>query len=86
MTTRASVLKMVFMPSSAFFPTSAKAGPRWSITGKSIARKMRSGTLDGPGICRKWRPAVIVDPPRDTAPDPVLRGIAAPGRGLISLN
>lgn len=26
------------------------SGPRWSIVGLSIARKMRSGTLVGPGI------------------------------------
>ncbi len=31
-------------------------GPRWSIVGRSIARRIRSGTLVGPGICRKWRP------------------------------
>ncbi len=34
----------------------ANSGPRWSIVGWSIARRMRSGTLVGPGICRKWRP------------------------------
>src|SRR6266513_2918130 len=28
------------------------------MVGKSIARRTRSGTLVGPGICRKWRPAV----------------------------
>src|SRR5438105_7074516 len=27
------------------------------MVGRSIARRMRSGTLVGPGICRKWRPA-----------------------------
>ena len=32
------------------------SGPRWSIVGASIARRTRSGTLVGPGICRKWRP------------------------------
>ena len=30
-------------------------GGRWSAW--SIARSTRSGTLVGPGICRKWRPA-----------------------------
>src|SRR3546814_1967272 len=28
------------------------------MTGMSMARRMRSGTGVGPGICRKWRPAV----------------------------
>ena len=28
------------------------------MIGVSIARRMRSGTGVGPGICRKWRPAV----------------------------
>src|SRR5256885_15383324 len=28
------------------------------MVGMSIARKTRSGTGVGPGICRKWRPAV----------------------------
>src|SRR5258706_9007497 len=29
------------------------------MVGRSIARSTRSGTLVGPGICRKWRPAGI---------------------------
>src|SRR3954466_13559263 len=40
-------------------PSSAKSGLRWSIVGKSMARRTRSGTLVGPGICRKWRPAAL---------------------------
>src|SRR3954470_21960629 len=40
-------------------PSSAKSGLRWSIVGKSIARSTRSGTLVGPGICRKWRPELL---------------------------
>jgi hypothetical protein len=36
-------------------------GPRWSIVGLSMARSTRSGTLVGPGICRKWRPATCFD-------------------------
>ena len=31
----------------------AKSGPRWSMVGMSMARSTRSGTLVGPGICRK---------------------------------
>src|SRR6202011_2080476 len=31
-------------------------GPRWSMVGRSMARRTRSGTLVGPGIWRKWRP------------------------------
>ena len=38
-------------------PSAPNAGPRWSIVGLSIARSTRSGTLVGPGICRKCRPA-----------------------------
>src|SRR5688500_18940816 len=51
------VLKMRFMPSSTSFEITWNAGPRWSMVGRSIARSTRSGTLVGPGICRKWRPA-----------------------------
>src|SRR5688572_213125 len=51
-------LKIVLMPSSTRRPSLPNSGPRWSITGMSIARRMRSGTGVGPGICRKWRPAV----------------------------
>ena len=31
------------------------------MIGVSIARRMRSGTGVGPGICRKWRPALRED-------------------------
>src|SRR5882672_949074 len=51
-------LKIVLIPSSTRRPSLPNSGPRWSITGMSIARRMRSGTGVGPGICRKWRPAV----------------------------
>ena len=37
-------------------PSSTNSGPRWSIVGIAIACSTRSGTLVGPGICRKWRP------------------------------
>src|SRR5215472_13729601 len=30
------------------------------MTARSIARNTRSGTLVGPGICRKWRPVCMV--------------------------
>ena len=43
-------------PSSTSWPSAAKSGPRWSIVGASMARRTRSGTFVGPGICRKWRP------------------------------
>src|SRR5215471_5445990 len=52
------VLKMVLMPSRHFFASRANSGPRWSIIGVSIARRTRSGSGEGPGICRKWRPTV----------------------------
>src|SRR5580704_11740990 len=50
------VLKMVLMPSSTRLVILANSGPRWSISGMSMARSTRSGTGVGPGICRKWRP------------------------------
>src|SRR5215831_3976336 len=52
------VLKMVLMPSRHFFASRANSGPRWSIIGVSIARRTRSGSGEGPGMCRKWRPTV----------------------------
>src|SRR6266581_1794010 len=47
------------------------------MVGKSIARSTRSGTLVGPGICRKWRPAFLgmrystFAPPMDAPSVPV---------------
>src|SRR6476646_6131034 len=52
------VLKMVLMPSRHFLASLENSGPRWSMMGVSIARKMRSGSGEGPGMCRKWRPTV----------------------------
>ena len=57
MNTGLEVLKMVLMPASTFSPSALNSGPRWSMTGMSMARRIRSGTGVGPGICRKWRPA-----------------------------
>src|SRR5688572_13496942 len=74
---------MRFMPSSTSFASTWNSGPRWSIVGRSMARSTRSGTLVGPGIWRKWRPAgmecssatanmVIMPQPRPVlSPDPV---------------
>src|ERR1700733_10034094 len=56
MITGCVVLKIVLMPSRTRLVIFAKSGPRWSISGMSIARSTRSGTGVGPGICRKWRP------------------------------
>src|SRR6267142_4566063 len=50
------VLKIVLMPSRQRRPSLANSGPRWSMMGVSIARRMRSGNGVGPGIWRKWRP------------------------------
>src|SRR3954465_2509115 len=47
------------IPANTDFPRAANSGPRWSIVGKSMARRTRSGTLVGPGIWRKWRPACL---------------------------
>src|SRR5690349_8773328 len=52
------VLKIVLMPSSAFLAILANSGPRWSISGIDSALSTRSGTGDGPGIWRKWRPGL----------------------------
>ena len=52
MNTGLEVLKMVLMPASTFSPSALNSGPRWSMTGMSMARRMRSGTGVGPGICR----------------------------------
>src|SRR5712671_1751246 len=41
-------------------PISANSAPRWSMVGMSIARSTRSGTLVGPGICRKCLPVCTV--------------------------
>src|SRR5947209_17299862 len=41
-------------------PISANSGPRWSMVGISMARSTRSGTLVGPGICRKCLPVCMV--------------------------
>src|SRR5581483_2038197 len=52
------VLKMVLMPSRHFLASRANSGPRWSMMGVSIARRIRSGSGEGPGIWRKCRPTV----------------------------
>src|SRR3954466_13935476 len=52
------VLKIVFTPSRQRRASWKNSGPRWSMIGVSMARRMRSGSGDGPGMCRKWRPAV----------------------------
>src|ERR1700692_2534143 len=53
------------MPSRNSLPKLANSALRWSITGASIARKIRSGTFVGPGIWRKWRPVWIMAAPCD---------------------
>src|ERR1700751_5835019 len=47
------------MPATTSWPSAANSGPRWSIVGIAIACSTRSGTLVGPGICRKWRPVCV---------------------------
>ena len=51
-------LKIDLMPSRTRFASFWNSGPRWSMMARSIARRMRSGTGEGPGICRKCRPAM----------------------------
>src|SRR6266850_4052505 len=48
------------MAASTAWPISANSGPRWSMVGISMARSTRSGTLVGPGICRKCLPVCTV--------------------------
>src|SRR5882762_8912935 len=51
------VLKMLLIPSRQRRDQEHfQDGPRWSMIGVSMARKTRSGSGVGPGICRKWRP------------------------------
>ena len=59
MITSVEVLNTCFRPARISSASPAKSGPRWSMVGISIARSTRSGTLVGPGICRKWRPAGV---------------------------
>ena len=47
------VLKISRNPPSTCRPRRPNPGPRWSMVGRSIARRIRSGTLVGPGICRE---------------------------------
>ena len=49
-----------WMAASTSRPSSANSGPRWSMVGMSMARSTRSGTLVGPGICRKCLPVCTV--------------------------
>ncbi len=65
MMTGCSVLKMVRRPDRMRLASAWNFGPRWSMVGRSMARRMRSGTFVGPGICRKCRPALyaIAHPP-----------------------
>jgi hypothetical protein len=67
------VRKMRCMPASTAWPRTANSGPRWSRVGMSMARSTRSGTLVGPGICRKCLPVCTVMS--------VLPGIALVSRG-----
>src|SRR5574337_33088 len=70
-TTGPEVLKTWRIPASTSRPSRANSGPRWSMVGWASARRIRSGTLVGPGICRKCRPLL------EAMPD--LRGGPGPG-------
>src|ERR1700722_11798692 len=52
------VLKMVLMPSRQRRASLANSGPRRSMIGVSMARRMRSGSGVVAGIWRKCRPGV----------------------------
>src|SRR3954468_7532861 len=60
MTTGCVVPKIGLTASNTSRPSAANSGPRWSMVGAAMARNTRSGTFVGPGICRKWRPVVVV--------------------------
>src|SRR3977135_3052894 len=59
MNTAPLVWKTDLIPERTLCPSFWNSGPRWSMTARSMARKMRSGTGVGPGICKKWRPAIL---------------------------
>ena len=65
-TTGPEVWNIFWLPSSTLRPSSPNSALRWSMTGMSMARRTRSGTGLGPGICRKCRPwcAVMAGIPR----------------------
>src|SRR5256714_14879387 len=56
MTTGWRVWKTFCMPAMTFRPSVPNSGPRWSMVGRLMAHRMRSGTGLGPGIWRKCRP------------------------------
>src|SRR3981081_3204324 len=56
MMTGVVVLKMLLIPSRQRRPSLANSGARGPSIGVSVARRTRSGSGVGPGICRKWRP------------------------------
>ena len=78
------VRKISRRPESTRSPSRPNSGPRWSMVGRSMARRIRSGTLVGPGIWRKCRPAGVVmsqrlpriDAQRTTSPRAVYAGRA----------
>src|SRR5436190_19630426 len=69
-TTAPEVWNMPCIPSRTSAVNRANSGPRWSITGRSIARSTRSGTLVGPGIWRKCRPVRITSQSQQPEEDP----------------
>src|SRR5580765_6652949 len=75
MKTAPLVLKTDLIPERTRCPSFWNSGPLWSMTARSMARKMRSGTGVGPGICKKWRPAILG----------VLVGIGAQMLGLLGV-
>src|SRR5277367_2852382 len=54
-----TVLKIGFKPSRQARVRAGKSGERWSSEATDIARKIRSGTLVGPGTNKKFRPAIV---------------------------
>src|SRR5262245_7015506 len=52
------VLKIVLMPSRQRRVRWKNSGQRWCMIGVSRALRMRSGSGEGPGMCRKSPPAV----------------------------
>src|SRR5262245_60907269 len=80
------LLKIVLMPSRQRRARRKNSGPRWSMIGVSMARRMRSGSGEGPGMCRKWRPAVreeFLDIGKSLTKAARLGGESRTGRRLI---
>src|SRR5690348_14219117 len=78
-------LKTRFKPVMTALLMAGNSGPRWSMSGWSIARRTRSGRLVGPGIFKRGRPlrnAMTNAPPSKEARN--LPGFARQPQGPVA--